>query len=248
MWPSKWISDDVEVQALLARWRSMTGTRTEIWEYSCSHDRLLIRIVREKVEAGFQPLASAYLLCWGCQSVRFDPSWRGLNIHVEKDAKAAKPVCVVTDGERLHIVCLSVLVIETEVSPFIHLADELRGLSLSAGKTVNTLRIEYVMVCVSGESPEEISKLVGKVTEISKSHGGMISDILRALVIISFGDFPFAPSVRGKRAALVEHLSRELSGQLRIVHGATEAFDGKQEAMLHRLNQLEFGKVEELEK
>jgi hypothetical protein len=205
-------------------------------------------MLQEKEEAAFQPLTSAYLFCHACESVRFDPSWRGMNTHVTKDSKASEPSCVVTDGDRLHIVCGSVRAIETAVSPFIHLSDQLRGWSLEMGRPVNTVRFELVMVFVGGETPEEITRLVDKVTEISKSHGGMIGDILRALVIISFGDFPWSPPVRGKRAALVEHLSRELPRQVKIVHGAAEAFDGKQETMLHKLSQLELGQIEEFQK
>ena len=248
MWPSKWISDDAELQALLARWRGMSGIHTQIWEYSCSHRRLLIRMVRETKEAAFQPVASAYLFCHACESMRFDVSWNGMNIHIAKESNGSKPASVVTDGNRLHVVCGSVSAIETAVSPFIHLGDELRGLSLPAGLRVNTLRIEYVMVFVSGETPEEISQTVDRVTKISRSCEGMIYDILRAIVVVSFADIIRKASMRDKRVALVEHLSRELPGRLKIVHGVTEEQDGKFNAMLGKLSRLEFGQIEEFEK
>ena len=122
MWPSKWIRDDVEIQALLERWR---GTRLEVWEYSCSHARLLIRLIREK--ENMDPVASAYLFCHGCQSVRFDDGWRGMDVHIKRASGSSGSACVVTDRDRLHIVCRGVSAVETAVIPFINLNDQLRG-------------------------------------------------------------------------------------------------------------------------
>ena len=246
MWPFKWINDEVQQQALLMRWCSMPGTRAQIWEYSCSHRRLLVRMVCEKEEAPFEPVTSAYVYCHDCKSVRFDTAWRGVNIKITKEARAPQPVCVVTDSDRLFIVCGSASVIETSVSPFIHLRDEVEGLSSMAYRPVKKVHIEQVMIFVTGDTPEEITQRIGAIAEISKSHGGMVADVLRQLVIVSFLDLLRNSPMRDKRMALVEHLSRAWPGQLKMVHGVTGWRDGKFDIMLGKLDLLDLGQIEEL--
>ena len=121
-------------------------------------------------------------------------------------------------------------------------------------------RIEFVLVFVDGKTPQEISKRVGRVTEIAMSHDGNVHDIIGALVVVAFGTVQHSSPVAGKRAALVEHLSRELLSYLKIVHGAADGHFGlvgsgvrvsysfilpRFDAMLGRLSQLEFGQIEE---
>lgn len=245
MWPSKWISGDVDVQALLARWR---GTRVQVWEYSVSHSRLLIRMIREKEEAPFQPTADAYLLCRGCQSVRFDVSWLDTNVSIAKELRATEPIYLVNDGGRLSVECIGVVAFEGAVSPFIHLADELRGLPMWLGRNNTAAHIEYVLIDVSGETPEIVSEHVDRVTQIAISHGGRIADILEGLVVISFMRLVDGPPIQGKRAALVDHLSRDMRRQIKLIHGRVEQHDGKFEVMLGRLSRFEFGQIEEFEK
>jgi hypothetical protein len=242
MWPANWINDEVQLQALLSRWRNMPGTLAQIWEYSCSHDRLLVRMVCEKES---RPIASAYVFCRGCESVRFDPAWRGVNIEITKEAGALRQV-VVSDPGRLHVVCGSASVIETAVMPFIHLGDELKGLSSFNRRPVKRLRSDHVMIFVSGNTPEETTQRIGEITETSKSYGGMIGDILYQVVVVSFIDLLRDLPMRDKRLALVEHLNRAWPGQLKMVHGATEARDGKFDVMLGKLELLELGQIEEL--
>ena len=248
MWPAKWIRDDAQLQALLAKWRGLSGTRTEIWEYSCSHNRLLIRMIHREAGSPLGPIEDGYLYCHACQNVQFEPGWHGVNIEVAKQTNASKTVYVVTDGNRLKVVCGSVGAIEPPVGPWIHLSDELKCLSFSESQPVKKLSIEYVMVLVNGKTPEETTRLVEKIAAISIQHKGMISDILRELVIVAFGDIIHNSPMRDKRLALVEHLNRELPGSLKIIHGATEVNDGKFDAMLRRLGTLGLGQVEEFEK
>ena len=121
-------------------------------------------------------------------------------------------------------------------------------------------RIEFVLVFVAGKTPEEVSERVGRVTEIAMSHDGSVHDIIGALIVVAFGTVQHGSPIAGKRAALVEHLSRELLSHLKIVHGASDGHYGlvgsevrvsysfilpRFDAMLGRLSQLEFGQIEE---
>jgi hypothetical protein len=124
-------------------------------------------------------------------------------------------------------------------------------------------RIEFVLVFVDGNTPEEISERVGRVSEIAMSHNGTVHDIIGALVVVAFGTHPVSPPTAGERAALVEHLSQELSRFAKIVHGAADGHFGlvgsgkriaysfilpRFDAILGRLSQIEFGQIEEFEK
>jgi hypothetical protein len=204
-------------------------------------------MIREKEEALFQPVANAYLLCGGCQSIRFDDGWRDMNVTIAKEIRATKPIYLVTDGGRLSVECIGVVAFDGAVSPFIHLADELRGLPMWLGRNNTAAHIEYVLVYVSGETPEIISEHVDKVTQVAISHGGMIADILQGLVVVSFMRLVDSLPIQGKRAALVDHLSRDMRRQIKLIHGRIEQHDGKFEVMLGRLSRFEFGQIEEFE-
>ena len=121
-------------------------------------------------------------------------------------------------------------------------------------------RIEFVLVFVDSKTPEEVSERVGRVTEIAMSHNATVHDIIGALVVVAFGTTQHSSPVADKRAALVEHLRRELSNHLKIVHGAADGHFGlvgsgvrisysfvlpRFDTMLGRLSQLEFGQLEE---
>ena len=131
------------------------------------------------------------------------------------------------------------------------------------GQTFTAARIEFVLVFVNGEKPEEISERVVRVSEIAMSHDGTVHDIIGALIVVAFGTHPASSPAAGKRAALVEQLSRELASHLKIVHGAADGHFGlvgggkrmsysfilpRFDATLGKLSQLEFGQIEELEK
>ena len=118
MWPSKWIGDQ-ELQLLVERWR---GTHAQAWEYSCSHSRFLLRLIREDEQ--MNPLSSAYILCYGCFSLQFDNAWKGVDLRIESTASNSRKNCMVTDREHLRIECSRVSAVETTVMPFIHLADQ----------------------------------------------------------------------------------------------------------------------------
>jgi hypothetical protein len=121
-------------------------------------------------------------------------------------------------------------------------------------------RIEFVLVFVRGDTPEDISQRVGRVAEIATSHDGVVHDMVCELLVIAFGTLPSGSPTAGKRASLVEHLSRELSSHVKIVHGAADGHYGligsgsrmaysfllpRFDAMLGRLSSLEFGRIEE---
>jgi hypothetical protein len=124
-------------------------------------------------------------------------------------------------------------------------------------------RIEYVLVFVRGDTPEDISLRVGRVAEIAISHDAVVHDMVCELVVIAFGTIPASLRMAGKRASLVEHLGRELSSHVKIIHGAADGHYGnigsgvrmaysfvlpRFGAILGALSRLEYGQVEEFEK
>ena len=102
---------------LLERWR---GTHAQAWEYSCSHSRFLLRLIRH--DEKMNPLSSAYILCYDCFSLQFEDGWKGVDLRIESTASNPRKNCIVTDREHLRIVCSGVSAVETTVMPFIHLA------------------------------------------------------------------------------------------------------------------------------
>ena len=123
MWPSKWIEDDEAVRLLVKKWR---GTRAQAWEYSCSHSRFLLRLTQEDEHMNPLSLSSAYLLFYDCFELRFDDGWLGVDLVIENTGRNSGARCLITDKERLRIMCGGVSAVETEVMPFIHLADQLK--------------------------------------------------------------------------------------------------------------------------
>jgi hypothetical protein len=124
-------------------------------------------------------------------------------------------------------------------------------------------RIEYVLVFVRGDTPEDISQRVGRVAEIAMSHDGVVHDMVCEMVVIAFGTLPSGSSPAGKRALLVEHLGRELLSQVKIIHGVADGYYGnigsgvrmaysflvpRFNLILGALSRLEFGQIEEFVK
>src|ERR1041385_8621843 len=129
------------------------------------------------------------------------------------------------------------------------------------GQPFAAARIEFVLAFVDGKVPEEISEQVGRVVGVAISHDGVVHDIIGALVVIAFGTLRGSSVTVSNRSVLVEHLSRDLSSHVKIVHGAAEGYCGlfgnKQrmaysfvlpgfDAVLGSLSSLEFGQIEEL--
>ena len=123
-------------------------------------------------------------------------------------------------------------------------------------------RIEFVLAYVDGQTPEEVSERVGKVSEISASHHAVVHDLIGPLVVAAYGTHPNVPPNSASRISLVEHLKEALQSHVKIVHGAAEGCHGligsknrlsysfslpRFDAMLGALSQLEFGKVREFE-
>lgn len=121
-------------------------------------------------------------------------------------------------------------------------------------------RIEFVLVYVAGNTPEEISEHVGSVTEMATSHDGIVASIIGALVVIVFGTRPHKSPANELRIALVGQMNQALSSHMKIVHGVSDGHCGIVgggtlayytfilpgfDAILGRLSRLEFGQVEE---
>ena len=115
MWTSRWTKSSDELARLLAHWR---GARAEVWEYSCGHGQLVIRIFRE----GPNPMHSLYLLCKDCRSVQFHSSWPEMDVRVDWKSGDDTPRHTVSDGNRLRVDCGGLFAVESDT--FIHLGDQ----------------------------------------------------------------------------------------------------------------------------
>ena len=121
-------------------------------------------------------------------------------------------------------------------------------------------RIEFVLVFVRGDKPNELSERVARVANLAVAHEAVVHDIVGALVVFAFGTLPPALPNSGKRLSLVDVLRKELPGDLKIVHGGADGhyglFGGETrmaytflvphfDKMLGNLSRLKFGEVEE---
>ena len=119
-------------------------------------------------------------------------------------------------------------------------------------------RIEFVVIFIRGQSPDEISKRISHVSGLARVHGAMIDHIVGALVTVTFG-VPPALAEPGAHLRLVQSLQQELGGDIKIVHGAANGHYGifgenpysytflvpQFDQVLGKLSQLEFGEATE---
>jgi len=120
--------------------------------------------------------------------------------------------------------------------------------------------IEFVLAFVRGDGPDQVSERVARVAEMAITHGGMVHDIIGALVVVAFGTSPAAPLRSGSGAALARALIEELPGDVKVVQGAADGDYGlfgrgagssftflvpQFDQALGRLSRLPFGGVEE---
>ena len=123
-------------------------------------------------------------------------------------------------------------------------------------------RIEFIVIFVRGEDPEDVSRRISKVSDIAIAHGAMHHGIIGALVIVAFGTHP-DPKLASKhpsRFSLVQSLQQGLVHDTKIVHGDADGHYGlfgfeqhvtytflvpKFDQVLGKLSQLEFGEAAE---
>jgi hypothetical protein len=131
----------------------------------------------------------------------------------------------------------------------------LPDLGIRAGK------IEFVLAFVRGDSIDQNSERIALVSDLAK-HEWTVDSMVSSLLIITSGDglFPRARHSVSSRTIFVNDLLQQLSGDLKIVHGATAGHFGnfgsskrmfytfiipKFDLALARLGQIDFGKIEE---
>jgi len=79
--------------------------------------------------------------------------------------------------------------------------------------------IEIVLVFVRGETPEELSQLIGRVGDIAMAHNAMVSSLCGSLVTATFGAHPNSHPGPDARIDLTRDLLRELGTNIKVVHG-----------------------------
>ena len=121
-------------------------------------------------------------------------------------------------------------------------------------------RIEFVIAFVRGECPAQVSERIARVADLAVTHGATVHDLVGALVIVAFGTHPASLPESGSRSSLVQALSEQLAGDVKIVHGAADGHYGlfgsetrmsysflvpQFDQILGALSRLEFGQTEE---
>lgn len=122
-------------------------------------------------------------------------------------------------------------------------------------------RIEFILAFVRGDSPSQISERMARVADLAVAQGAVVSDMVSGLVIAAFGMHPAAPPVSGSRSSLVHAMLQQLTGDVKILHGATDGHYGlfgsqtrlsytflvpQFDRALGALSRLDFGDCEEL--
>lgn len=120
-------------------------------------------------------------------------------------------------------------------------------------------RIAFIVAFVRGETPEEVSNRISRITDIAIAHGAVNHGITGALVIVAFGTHPTSAPKPENRLSLVQSLQQELVRDIKIVHGGADGHYGifgenissytflvpQFDQVLGKLSQLEFGEAAE---
>ena len=120
-------------------------------------------------------------------------------------------------------------------------------------------RIEFIVIFIHGQSPDEVSQRISHVSGLVRVHGAMIDHIVGALVTVAFGVPPASAAEPGVRLRLVQSLQQALGRNLKIVHGSADGHYGifgenpysytflvpQFDRVLAKLGQLEFGEAAE---
>jgi hypothetical protein len=80
--------------------------------------------------------------------------------------------------------------------------------------------IEMVLVFVRGNTPEEISELIGRVSQVATANGALIDGLSAAVIVATFGAHPASHPAPGARVALVAGLLEQFGQSIKVVHGA----------------------------
>jgi hypothetical protein len=123
-------------------------------------------------------------------------------------------------------------------------------------------RIEFVLAFVRGDSVEQNSERIALVSDLAMKHEWIVENMVSSLLIVTFGYglLHATQHSASSRTIFVNDLLQQLSGDIKIVHGATAGHFGnfgsskrmaytflvpKFDLALARLGQIEFGKIEE---
>jgi hypothetical protein len=120
--------------------------------------------------------------------------------------------------------------------------------------------IEFVIIFVSGNAPEQISQLVGRAIKIAIDHHAWIDGLSASVIVAAWGVSPGCPVKPGARERLVVALLSQLGHSIKIVHagglGCCGIFGGGEclrysfafpnfDAVLSLLGQTELGASQE---
>jgi len=80
--------------------------------------------------------------------------------------------------------------------------------------------VEFVLIAVRGDTPQDISDRIGKITDIASRHHGLVDTVVSTLVAVTYGMFETQEGQDGNRLTLIEELERTLGDDVKIVHGS----------------------------
>src|SRR5262249_8174627 len=86
--------------------------------------------------------------------------------------------------------------------------------------------IEFVLVSVRFNTPEQVSNSIGRVIEICTEHEAFIDGVSGSVVVAAFAVQPHGARNTGAAVELVADLIRGLGPDVKIVHGSGSGYYG----------------------
>jgi hypothetical protein len=98
-------------------------------------------------------------------------------------------------------------------------------------------RVDFILVLVRDDDPEQAARLAGDVAQAIQDCGGFVDAMLGSIVFVTFGMFGAvggvgaverrsAAEAMAQRLAAVTQLGQRLGGEIQVLHGSTDAMVG----------------------
>lgn len=137
----------------------------------------------------------------------------------------------------------------------------LEGRHLDTPK-IQSGRIEFVLVLVRADGPEQLSERIGHVANTGMEHHAVVHSLVGPMVVLAFGTHNAVKHSPTSRSGLVSQMQQRFGSDIKIIHGAAEGHFGlfgsekflnytftfpQFDTALAILGRLQFGRTEELQ-
>jgi hypothetical protein len=116
------VSNPNEIQRLFKEW---SGANAQVWEYTCGHGTLLVRLYRGTERGGL------FIWCASCHTVRFPGmGWKNVELKLNENANwrpnSEDFRFEIVEGEKFYVSCGGLSLIQSEKPIFIDWPPETR--------------------------------------------------------------------------------------------------------------------------